>query len=315
MNIPIITSLPFSKRYIPKTFIKISYDRTFSMKYHTHQNMEFAYLVSGKMKVALKDAAVYNLFPGQFALIHKNRYHKLVADSDDIELIVFELAPHDEKINIDNYIINDPFFAASPTIKDLFLSNEPIIVFSDTDNVRETLSHIVSLLDENRRGIQNEFFEMDYEISIKKLIISLCKCRTEHLKVATNSYINHAINFIGNHYAENITTKDIAKAIGVTPSYAQKLFFSSTGRTIMKTVNFYRLKQSQYLIATTRLSFIEIAKMTGFNTENNLYKNFKNYCNCSPSERRKRFNETIIAVHKKAKSCAKSLANLRLSLF
>lgn len=129
MNIPIITSLPFSKRYIPKTFIKISYDRTFSMKYHTHQNMEFAYLVSGKMKVALKDAAVYNLFPGQFALIHKNRYHKLVADSDDIELIVFELAPHDEKINIDNYIINDPFLPLPPLSKIFFYPTSRSLFF------------------------------------------------------------------------------------------------------------------------------------------------------------------------------------------
>lgn len=252
-----------------------------------HANIEIAYVVSGKMDMQEKDGGIYSLSPKQFALVRKNKYHRLIAKSDDIELLVLELATPNENIFVDDYIATSPDFAAYPSLRKIMSSDKSITVFSDTNNVRETLTYLLNILDARAKGTQYEFFEMDYEISIKQLFISLCKCRTNHLKISTNSYINHALEYIGTHYAENITVENIADFIGVTPSYAQKLFRTATGMTIMQIVNFYRLKQSEYLLSTTRLPLCEIANATGFNTENNLYKHFRSVHSCSPSDYKK----------------------------
>ncbi len=277
----------FSSVFIPKSYIKIFYNRSFTMNYHMHANIEIAYLVSGKMDITEKDGGIFSLVPNQFALIRKNKFHRLVAKSDDIELLVLELATPNENLPVDDYIVGNPEFSCYPSLKHIMSSENSVMIFSDTNNVRQTLTYLLNILDARKKGMENEFFEMDYEISIKQLFISLCKCRTKHLKISTNSYINHGMEYIGSHYAEDIEVEDIARFIGITPSYTQKLFRNATGMTVMKIVNYYRLKQTEYLLATTRLPISEIANLTGFRTENNLYKHFRAEHGCSPSDYKK----------------------------
>lgn len=300
----------FSSVFIPKSYIKTFYTRAFSMEYHMHVNIEIAYLVSGKMEVSEMDGETHPFGAKQFALIRKNKYHRLIAKSDDIELLVLEITTPDKKQPVDDYIVSSPEFSCYPSLRHIMSSEHAVSIFSDTNNVGATLSYLLNILNEHRENSENEFYEMEYEILIKQLFVSLCQCRTNHLKISKNSYINHAIDFIGTHYAENISAEDIAQFVGITPSYAQKLFRAATGMTIMKTVNFYRLKQSEYLIATTKLPIGEIAKATGFQTENNLYKNFRAAHGCSPSDYKKQSIDKISFYNIDPFDLAKSLPNI-----
>ena len=274
----------FSHVFIPKAFIKTFYDRGFYMDYHMHTNIEIAYLESGRMEVSELDGPTLACGPKQFMLIRKNKYHRLIAKSDDIKLLVLELATPDKNLPVDDYIAGASEFSCYPSLRQLMSSEHPISVFSDTNDMGGILSQLLDLLNAHKENAEDEFFELEYEIFIKRLLVSMCLCRTNHLKISKNSYINHALKFIADHYAEKITAGDVAQFIGVTPSYAQKLLRAATGMTVMKIVNFYRLKQSEFLITTTRLPLCEIAKAAGFESESNLYKNFQSAHGCSPSE-------------------------------
>lgn len=277
-------TMDFSQVFVPKTFIKIFYDRNFHMDFHTHTNIEIAYIESGKMEISEMNGPTFSCGTKQFMLIKKNQYHRLIPKSDDIKLLVLEIATPDKNLPVDDYIATSPEFSHFSSLRQMMSSKHAISIFSDTNNVGEILSQLLDLLKAREENVENEFFELEYEIFIKRLLISICRCRTNHLKISTNSHINHAMEFIADHYSENIKSSDVAQFIGVTPSYAQKILRAATGMTIMKIVNFYRMKQSEFLIATTRLPFHEIAKVTGFKSEANLYKNFYSVHGCSPSE-------------------------------
>lgn len=279
---------PFSSVFIPKTFIKTYYDRTFAMDFHSHSNLELMYLVSGSMSVEQPDGTRTDFESHQFVLIVHECFHRLIPLSDNIELLVLELSAPPDGPTLDAYIAGAPEFAAYPTLVGIMRSSAPVLFFSDTNNVYETLSHLLNILHEKNNGAPYEFFELDYEVTVKQLLLSMCRCRTAYLDISDNRHINRAMEFIRMRYAEPITTDDVAAFIGVTPSYAQKLFRAATGMTVMKTVNYYRMKQSEYLLAATDLSLVTIARKTGFNTQNNFYKHFRAEHDCSPSEYRDR---------------------------
>lgn len=279
---------PFSSVFIPKTFIKTYYDRTFGMDLHAHPNLELMYLVSGHMSVEQADGTATHFEAHQFVLILHDCFHRLVPHSDDIELLVLEITAPPDGPTLDAYIASAPEFAAYPTLQNIMRSNAPVLLFSDTDNVYETLSHLLNILNEHEHGTHNEFFELDYEVSVKQLLISVCRCRTVYLDISDNRHINRAMEYIRMRYAEPLTVEDVAAYIGVTPSYTQKLFRAATGMTVMKTVNYYRMKQSEYLLTATDLSLVAIARKTGFNTQNNFYKHFRAEHKCSPTEYRER---------------------------
>lgn len=258
------------------------------MEFHAHPNLELMYLVSGRMSVEQPDGTRTDFESHQFVLIVHECFHRLIPLSDDIELLVLELSAPPDGPTLDAYIAAAPEFAAYPTLVNIMRSPAPVLFFSDTNNVYETLSHLLNILHERNSGTNYEFFELDYEVTVKQLLLSMCRCRTVYLDISDNRHINRAMEFIRMRYAEPITADDVAECIGVTPSYAQKLFRAATGMTVMKTVNYYRMKQSEYLLAASNLPLNTIARKTGFNTQNNFYKHFRAEHDCSPSEYRDR---------------------------
>lgn len=277
-------TMDFSQVFIPKTFIKTCYDLNFHMDFHAHTNVEIAYIESGKIEISEMNGPTFSCGAKQFILIKKNQYHKLIPKSDDIRLLVLEISSPDKNLPIDEYIATSPEFSPFHSLRKIMSSKYAVSIFSDTSDVGTVLLRLLELLNAREENIENEFFELEYEIFIKRLLISICQCRNKHLKIFASIHINHAIEFISDNYSQDIKSSDVAQFIGVTPSYAQKILRAATGMTIMKIVNFYRMKQSEFLIATTRLSFHEIAQVVGFKNEANLYKNFYSVHGCSPSD-------------------------------
>lgn len=108
--------MDFSQVFVPKTFIKIFYDRNFHMDFHTHTNIEIAYIESGKMEISEMNGPTFSCGTKQFMLIKKNQYHRLIPKSDDIKLLVLEIATPDKNLPVDDYI------ATSPRIFSFFFS-------------------------------------------------------------------------------------------------------------------------------------------------------------------------------------------------
>ncbi len=95
-------------------------------------------------------------------------------------------------------------------------------------------------------------------------------------------YIDNAIEYVKTHYQSKITLKDIADAVGVYPSYLQKLFHENRSTSVMRFVQRYRLEKSCQLLIESELSIDEICNAVGVGDLKNYYSYFKRYFNVTP---------------------------------
>lgn len=93
-----------------------------------------------------------------------------------------------------------------------------------------------------------------------------------------------AVNYLCQHYGEDINLNQIADYFGVTPFYLSKLIKKHTGKTFTDYLTLYRISKAKQLIAEGALSIKEITYAVGFNSQNYFAKIFKKHTGFTPSE-------------------------------
>lgn len=89
--------------------------------------------------------------------------------------------------------------------------------------------------------------------------------------------------FIADHYTEEVRIGDIARAVGLNPSYAITLFRTTTGMSPVAYLTQYRIAHAQRLLVTTDAPIAHIALEAGFSSISQFYAVFKRACEQSPS--------------------------------
>lgn len=99
--------------------------------------------------------------------------------------------------------------------------------------------------------------------------------------------VSKTISFISNHFTDDITLRQLADMVNLSPYYFNRLFRKNTGYTPYEYVINTRLSHSRYLLKTTGLTVKEICFASGFSSESRFCILFKEKMGMSPSEYRK----------------------------
>jgi len=102
------------------------------------------------------------------------------------------------------------------------------------------------------------------------------------------SKILESISHIQQNLKENLTVSDLAKRANLHQDYFSRLFLRYTGERPLAYIHAKRIEKAQYLIATTRMSYTQIAEATGFDTLPYFSKIFKQVTSLTPGEYKKR---------------------------
>ncbi|HEX6426563.1 MAG TPA: AraC family transcriptional regulator, partial [Niastella sp.] len=108
------------------------------------------------------------------------------------------------------------------------------------------------------------------------------------------SKILEAISYIQLNLKKDLTVGILAKRANLNQDYFSRLFLQFTGDRPLAYIHAKRIERAQYLIATTNLSYIQIAEETGFDNLPYFSKIFKKVTSLTPGEYRKR-NELMYA--------------------
>ena len=100
--------------------------------------------------------------------------------------------------------------------------------------------------------------------------------RIDHLK--------NVIAMIEEHYDECITLDDLARSAGMNSKYFCRYFREMTHRTPIDYLNYYRIEQACFKLATSNDSIAEIAMSCGFNDQSYFIKTFKKYKGVTPKK-------------------------------
>jgi len=101
---------------------------------------------------------------------------------------------------------------------------------------------------------------------------------------SVSSYVQKMREYIEAHYAESITTSNVAAAVFLSPNYANQRFSAEFGCSIFDYVTQCRIKESKRLLKETNEKVTSIAEMVGYGSRINFYLAFKRNVGISPTE-------------------------------
>lgn len=101
---------------------------------------------------------------------------------------------------------------------------------------------------------------------------------------ARSPFVRKAVQYIREHYRENITTQDIADAVKLSRSYLCDLYSRETGESLGDTLLRYRMEEAEWLLRTGDCKVYEIAEQVGFQDAKSFAKAFKRWSGFTPKE-------------------------------
>lgn len=100
----------------------------------------------------------------------------------------------------------------------------------------------------------------------------------------SNHIINMSIQFIKEHYSQNIGLLDVAEYTRTSENHLSTLFKEEAGINFLQYLNSYRLNKASKLLKDTNLNISEVAESCGFPTPSYFTKIFRRYTGLSPRE-------------------------------
>lgn len=101
-----------------------------------------------------------------------------------------------------------------------------------------------------------------------------------------NSSVKKAVDYITQHYKEDISLKQLADIVALSPSRFYAVFKKETGLTAIEYKNLICLRNAQKLLVATELTVEEISERLGFNSSTYFRRIFKRFTGKSPTEYR-----------------------------
>lgn len=107
------------------------------------------------------------------------------------------------------------------------------------------------------------------------------------LKGTENPQIKKAILFLFHNYYRDITLKEVAEYVNLSPAYFSSFFKENIGKSFKDFVNHLRVEKAEEYLLYTEFSILEIAGMIGFVNAKHFSTVFKHHYGISPSSFRK----------------------------
>ncbi len=247
----------------------------YEMAFHWHTNLEFVRILKGTLSLTL-DNRTYLLSEGDAAIINSETLHGATPINCMYQCIVFDLS----------------FFKTGNSECDEFieslLSRSIVLRERPTDpQVLFLIGRIFETLTENAVGTLFKtigyIHELLGEIQQKEEFIA-------HLPPSSLQdkkkifMLKTALNFIREHYAEDITLEDIAQNAGLSSKYFCRFFKDMTATTPINYLIAYRIERAARRLLNSDDSITQIAYNCGFNDVSYFIKTFKQIHGISPTK-------------------------------
>lgn len=281
----------FIRRYIMKNGTKVDY--------HCHEYLQINYVIRGTGHHLVNNGA-FQICKGDIFVIPPDVPHALSAENgNDVELIEFEFLPT---------FINESFedFRNIESFLD-FAYIEPFLVAEN--KVKPRLNLAGKLQTEVEQLLLEALMEFEkkasgFELMVKSLLLKLLvivgRTFTENLASKETSIVYHrhredifhALDYMKEHYNENLNVTEVARRFALSPSYFRFLFKNITMNTFVEYLNNIRIVKACELLCTTDLRVLDISLETGFNNLKHFNEVFRQITGFTPLQYRKHNRNT-----------------------
>jgi len=113
------------------------------------------------------------------------------------------------------------------------------------------------------------------------------KVKDTNAELSSNHIVERAMEYIGDHYFENLTLQQVADEAGITSGYLSTLFSQNIEMGFIEYLNEVRIEHACNYLQQKYFKTYEIAFKVGFKNEKYFSKVFKKIKGMTPSEFRK----------------------------
>lgn len=235
---------------------------------HTHDFVEFIYILSGKAVQIINDCR-FEVKHGDVIFINYKNEHAFETD-DEFEYI--------------NVCLDAEFFS-SLFKKDNF---SPIISLTAVDELKKFQARAVSFQGEERKDCEALLFGMLKEYSAKKLFWE--KSLVNYMNIYINMLLrklsqryihddigdkwSEIIEYIESNLSEELTLSVIAQRCFYNPSYFSRIFKEKFNMSVSEFITRKRIERAKNLLETTDMTIEAISKAVGYTNRSALYRAF-----------------------------------------
>lgn len=248
------------------------------------------FLVSNGSGYFYTQDARFRLSRGDLVLWHAGNKYRMISDKDNLLImygcnfdftqsnksLVTPIPPEPSSIFDENKIWENVHFTDMPAMNQF-------IYLKNMQSLEATLQEMLT-------EYQSQKIFCDQRLSGMFLsILSQCY-RTISLgqdsRSLSSQKIEEILNFIQEHYSEDISNDSIGYRFNYHPNYLNKQVMKYTGKSIHQYLLTYRVSRAYDMIISTDLSISEIAARTGFHDIHHFSRTFHKKMGMSPSELR-----------------------------
>lgn len=162
-----------------------------------------------------------------------------------------------------------------------YLTEQHNIVFSG-EQIADLQRNFLTIHQRARSVVVNEHL---LSLNIGQI---LCRLATANQRtIADHSILLPAINFIREHYSEQIDLNQLSEVCRISKPHLIRCFKKDMNCTPHEYLLAYRLRQSKHLLVSSVISIEEIAEQCGFNSASHFTRAFRQSTGFTPSAFRK----------------------------
>lgn len=169
------------------------------------------------------------------------------------------------------------------------------------DELKQFLVDMFSMLSRKFMKMSMELWQdvkvcMDYQqimaVEDKKEVKRIClemlqkinQIMEKHQNQVTRSVVDRAVQYMKEHYGEELSLEMLADHYYLNPTYFSRIFRKYTGKTFTDYLTELRMKKAQELLLLGKYRIYEVSQMVGYKSDKYFCRAFKQYTRLSPSE-------------------------------
>ena len=238
---------------------------------HWHNRIELLLITSGSLKVYL-DNEHFTVLPGNAVVIMPSMIHGGFSGEQGVTYYV---------IAIDIEKFNNSTTASSKYLMPIL---EQAVKFQSIITNLEIITSINELIDSlQKESSHNPLYAIGKTYELISLLYEHCIISSGQPRKPDERF-GMVLEYVNNHYTEDISAKDISRRFGYDETYFCRRFKEATGITTMNYIRILRIELEQKLLKETNESIGNISWKCGY-TDTHYFSNcFKKLIGMTPTE-------------------------------
>ncbi|WP_084821883.1 AraC family transcriptional regulator [Bacillus sp. SA1-12] len=266
--------------YIPDKSFPINVFFTLDIPLHWHDHMEWIIVKEGSARIQIDDTFV-QLQKDELAFVNSKQLHAAWPLDNNTELIAIVF---NEALVRNNGLDNTENLYFSPYLNQQL--KLPNFLHNDEPYSKEISTPIYNLIDEFKRE------ETGFELLIKAELFRIfglifryyCQMEKRQVNCYQNYNLTTLLNYLRENYEKEISVKDAAQMVNLSPNYFCRVFKKVTGKTLIEYIHLLRINEAERMLIETNWQVTEIAEKVGFESITYFGRVFKKIKSVSPTE-------------------------------